>query len=141
MGNRLLYTESFYNSIEFLPIQIYLIFLFLLSYLMSKATIYLGASLPNYINQKTSFECGFDRLRTARQPFSLIFYHLALFYLVVDVETVLISPLIVTLGLRLNTNGISTAILWILFVVILAVGLTHERREGALRIKIRKTPR
>lgn len=41
-----------------------------------------------------SFECGFDRFRTARIPFSLHFFLITIIFLVFDLEVLLIMPFV-----------------------------------------------
>ena len=71
------------------------------------------------------YECGFDTLRSARLPFSLRFFLLAVIFLIFDVEIVLLFPLVGVVGADVCLCGAS-------FVSILVVGLFHEWREGSL---------
>nr|QJQ26870.1 NADH dehydrogenase subunit 3 [Osedax rubiplumus]QJQ26883.1 NADH dehydrogenase subunit 3 [Osedax rubiplumus] len=80
------------------------------------------------LNKYSPFECGFDPKNTARIPFSLRFFLLAVIFLVFDVEIVLIIPIPVTLLLTPS----STLFLSISIAMILAVGLFHEWNEGSL---------
>nr|YP_002929393.1 NADH dehydrogenase subunit 3 [Urechis unicinctus]ABR12809.1 NADH dehydrogenase subunit 3 [Urechis unicinctus] len=77
--------------------------------------------------EKTSpFECGFDPHKTARQPFSLRFFLLAVVFLVFDIEIVLLLPIVVETTSKMVVYGS------IIFLLILVVGLLHEWREGSL---------
>nr|YP_009740452.1 NADH dehydrogenase subunit 3 [Salina celebensis]QID03179.1 NADH dehydrogenase subunit 3 [Salina celebensis] len=75
------------------------------------------------------FECGFDPKSTARVPFSLRFYLIALVFLIFDVEITLILPIPV---LPILSNTLPLLILSCFFIIILIVGLFHEWNEGAL---------
>nr|QBC73218.1 NADH dehydrogenase subunit 3 [Pseudococculinidae sp. MNHN-IM-2013-40847] len=75
------------------------------------------------------FECGFDPLGSARLPFSLRFFLLAVIFLVFDVEIVLLFPAICK---SLNSFSASTYLSILLFILILIIGLFHEWNEGSL---------
>lgn len=81
-------------------------------------------SARSYSDREKSspFECGFDPKRSARIPFSLRFFLLAVIFLVFDIEIVLLIP--IPLSIKLN---ISEALLaGIPFLLILIAGLLHE---------------
>nr|YP_010283888.1 NADH dehydrogenase subunit 3 [Chlorophorus annularis]ULA45456.1 NADH dehydrogenase subunit 3 [Chlorophorus annularis] len=93
--------------------------------------------LVNSISKKTfndrekssPFECGFDPKSSARLPFSLQFFLIAMIFLIFDVEITLLLPIIVTMNI---TNTMNYFLLTIFFLVILIVGLIHEWKQGAL---------
>lgn len=79
--------------------------------------------------KESPFECGFDPIKSARLPFSLRFFLLAIIFLIFDVEIVLLFPILVEMsrGFRI------TLILGIfIFLIILIIGLFHEWNEGSL---------
>lgn len=83
--------------------------------------------------KKVAFECGFDKIRGARVPFSLQFYHLGLLFLIFDLELVLFMPLVVGLNASLFRMGAGGVFFFaVIFIFILLVGLGHEYREGTL---------
>nr|AXS65275.1 NADH dehydrogenase subunit 3 [Cerambycidae sp. 6 KM-2017] len=93
--------------------------------------------LVNIISKKTfidrekssPFECGFDPKNSARIPFSLQFFLIAVIFLIFDVEITLLFPLIKILK---TCNIILFFNLTMLFILILILGLYHEWNQGAL---------
>nr|YP_001798486.1 NADH dehydrogenase subunit 3 [Orchesella villosa]ABS57584.1 NADH dehydrogenase subunit 3 [Orchesella villosa] len=77
----------------------------------------------------TPFECGFDPKSSARVPFSLRFYLVALIFLIFDVEITLIMPIPIVFQ---QIKIISISMLTLYFILILIMGLFHEWNEGAL---------
>lgn len=79
--------------------------------------------------KSSPFECGFDPKNSARLPFSLRFFLLAVIFLVFDIEIVLLIPLPIAIK-----NGIllSTIFGARIFLLILIFGLLHEWNEGSL---------
>nr|ALO81710.1 NADH dehydrogenase subunit 3 [Phyllochaetopterus sp. AW-2015] len=79
--------------------------------------------------KSSPFECGFEPNKSARLPFSLRFFLLAVIFLIFDVELALILPT----PLLFNTKSILFAQLTILqILLVLLIGLIHEWYQGAL---------
>nr|QFG38956.1 NADH dehydrogenase subunit 3 [Cominella virgata brookesi] len=79
--------------------------------------------------KSSPFECGFDPIKSARLPFSLRFFLLAIIFLIFDVEIVLLFPILVSM-----VSSFSLALVFgtFIFLVILVLGLFHEWNEGSL---------
>nr|YP_010363622.1 NADH dehydrogenase subunit 3 [Tenebroides mauritanicus]UNZ12736.1 NADH dehydrogenase subunit 3 [Tenebroides mauritanicus] len=79
--------------------------------------------------KNSPFECGFDPKSSARMPFSLHFFLIAVIFLIFDVEITLLFPLISSLKttLILNYSYLSSFI-----IIILLGGTYHEWKQGAL---------
>nr|ALO76225.1 NADH deshydrogenase subunit 3 [Pleophylla sp. PLE01] len=96
--------------------------LIMISYIISKKTF--------MDREKASpFECGFDPKSSARMPFSLHFFLIAVIFLIFDVEITLLIPMIMTIKI---TNMINYFTLMSFFIIILLLGLYHEWNQGAL---------
>nr|AAK55289.2 NADH dehydrogenase subunit 3 [Thrips imaginis] len=72
------------------------------------------------------FECGFNFFNSARMPFSMQFFLIAIIFIIFDVEIILIIPLIPSIFK-------SNIILWtktsMMFLIILLVGILMEWKE------------
>nr|QTI82504.1 NADH dehydrogenase subunit 3 [Ministrombus variabilis] len=79
--------------------------------------------------KSSPFECGFDPIKSARLPFSLRFFLLAIIFLIFDVEIVLLFP---ALAMMMSGFSLQVALGTFLFLVILILGLFHEWNEGSL---------
>nr|ALO70903.1 NADH deshydrogenase subunit 3 [Scaphisoma boleti] len=75
------------------------------------------------------FECGFDPKSSARLPFSIQFFLIAVIFLIFDVEITLLIPLILILKM---TNLMIYFLISTFFIIILIIGLYHEWSQGAL---------
>nr|AOY40091.1 NADH dehydrogenase subunit 3 [Scolytinae sp. BMNH 1043104] len=108
----------------------------IMSSIISTITIIMIMML-NMISKKTfydrekmsPFECGFDPKNSARLPFSLHFFLIAIVFAIFDVELTLFLPIILLIK-TLNINNLTTCM--ILFLIILLFGLFHEWNQGAL---------
>ena len=78
--------------------------------------------------KNSPFECGFDPNKSARIPFSLRFFLLAVIFLIFDIEIVLLLPA----PLILTPAGFSILIPLSLFLIFLLLGLIYEWIEGSL---------
>jgi len=78
----------------------------------------------NLDREKSSpFECGFDPNHSARIPFSLRFFLLAVIFIVFDIEIVLIIPIPILHLLVTHPTALYGALI---FLTILLLGLFHE---------------
>jgi len=95
--------------------------------ILSVILILLNSSIRKKNNQErekpSPFECGFDPKRSARLPFSLRFYLIAVIFLIFDVEITLLLPLPIISSICHPT---SIRTLTVFFISILLIGLYHE---------------
>nr|YP_008815316.1 NADH dehydrogenase subunit 3 [Odontobutis sinensis]AGT79967.1 NADH dehydrogenase subunit 3 [Odontobutis sinensis]QYK91616.1 NADH dehydrogenase subunit 3 [Odontobutis sinensis]QYK91629.1 NADH dehydrogenase subunit 3 [Odontobutis sinensis] len=93
-------------------------------------TVSFWLPLMNPDQEKLSpYECGFDPLGSARLPFSLRFFLIAILFLLFDLEIALLLPL--PWGNQLPTPTLTH--FWAtLVLVILALGLVYEWMQGGL---------
>nr|ALA08464.1 NADH dehydrogenase subunit 3 [Dynomene pilumnoides] len=96
-------------------------FMFIASLLAKKSILDREKSSP--------YECGFDPKGSARLPFSLRFFLIAVIFLIFDVKITLLLPLASIIN---STNIFSWAVTGLLFLFILLLGLYHEWNQGAL---------
>nr|YP_009252451.1 NADH dehydrogenase subunit 3 [Caryanda sp. ZH-2016]ANA10345.1 NADH dehydrogenase subunit 3 [Caryanda sp. ZH-2016] len=90
----------------------------------------LSKKMINNREKSSPFECGFDPKSSARMPFSLRFFLIAVIFLIFDVEIALILPIVIIM----KTSNI---IIWMsssmFFIIVLLGGLYHEWNQGALK--------
>nr|YP_010303520.1 NADH dehydrogenase subunit 3 [Anaxilaus musgravei]QUT09472.1 NADH dehydrogenase subunit 3 [Anaxilaus musgravei] len=75
------------------------------------------------------FECGFDPKSSARTPFSIQFFLIAVLFLIFDIEIAIMLPIILTFKMSINKTWIFTITT---FMMILIMGLYHEWNNGVL---------
>nr|QRW36325.1 NADH dehydrogenase subunit 3 [Hydroporus despectus] len=82
--------------------------------------------------KNSPFECGFDPFNSARLPFSIQFFLIAVIFLIFDVEIALLLPMIMIMKISNLITMMSTTMF---FIFILLIGLYHEWNMGALNWK------
>nr|YP_009368773.1 NADH dehydrogenase subunit 3 [Thyestilla gebleri]ARN58018.1 NADH dehydrogenase subunit 3 [Thyestilla gebleri] len=107
--------------LSFMIMIITFIMIILINFLSKKSFMDREKSSP--------FECGFDPKNSARMPFSLQFFLIAVIFLIFDVEITLLLPLIITLNI---SNLMNYSFITLFFIIILIMGLFHEWNQGAL---------
>nr|BDB06962.1 NADH dehydrogenase subunit 3 [Etmopterus molleri] len=100
----------------------------LISLILAFVTFWLPLLNPD--NEKLSpYECGFDPLGSARLPFSLRFFLVAILFLLFDLEIALLLPLPWGDQLLMPLNSM----LWATSIIILlTLGLIYEWLQGGL---------
>nr|YP_010384969.1 NADH dehydrogenase subunit 3 [Amusiotheres obtusidentatus]UPL64966.1 NADH dehydrogenase subunit 3 [Amusiotheres obtusidentatus] len=79
--------------------------------------------------KNSPYECGFDPKGSARLPFSLRFFLIAVIFLIFDVEITLLLPIAPTFNISEMHTWLLTSIF---FLIILLMGLYYEWKMGAL---------
>nr|ASN65905.1 NADH dehydrogenase subunit 3 [Platychile pallida] len=108
-------------TISFIILLISMIMMFLANILSKKTFMDREKNSP--------FECGFDPMNSARLPFSIQFFLIAVIFLIFDVEIALLIPMIMIMKF---SNITYWMIVSFFFIIILLIGLYHEWNQGAL---------
>nr|UAM95662.1 NADH dehydrogenase subunit 3 [Coreamachilis coreanus] len=106
------------------------IMILIITLLMMTLASILSKKLINDREKNSPFECGFDPKNSARFPFSLRFFLIAVIFLIFDVEITLLLPMVM-ISNKININ--SWVVISMTFLIILLLGLYHEWHEGALK--------
>nr|AUN45079.1 NADH dehydrogenase subunit 3 [Macrophthalmus darwinensis] len=101
----------------------------LISYVVMTLATILAKKTISDREKNSPYECGFDPKGSARLPFSLRFFLIAVIFLIFDVEIALLLPIASTLNL---TNIFSWLFTSMIFLFILLLGLYYEWLQGAL---------
>nr|YP_009414176.1 NADH dehydrogenase subunit 3 [Peromyscus aztecus]ASN66921.1 NADH dehydrogenase subunit 3 [Peromyscus aztecus] len=82
-----------------------------------------------YTEKANPYECGFDPMSSARLPFSMKFFLVAITFLLFDLEIALLLPL----PWAVQINNINTMMLTAFILVsVLALGLAYEWMQKGL---------
>nr|WNH36853.1 NADH dehydrogenase subunit 3 [Gonostoma atlanticum] len=99
-----------------------------LSVALATLSLWLPLITPN-TEKLSPYECGFDPLGSARLPFSLHFFLIAILFLLFDLEIALLLPL--PWGNQLTTPP--SVLIWaITILTLLTLGLAYEWGQGGL---------
>nr|YP_003434423.1 NADH dehydrogenase subunit 3 [Beryx mollis]ABI85286.1 NADH dehydrogenase subunit 3 [Beryx mollis] len=100
----------------------------LLSSVLALVSFWLPQMTPDY-EKLSPYECGFDPLGSARLPFSLRFFLIAILFLLFDLEIALLLPL--PWGDQL-VSPLYTFIWATAVLMLLTLGLIYEWTQGGL---------
>nr|AXS65646.1 NADH dehydrogenase subunit 3 [Cleroidea sp. 3 KM-2017] len=103
--------------------------IFTISMIMMTLASILSKKTNSDREKNSPFECGFDPKSSARMPFSLHFFLIAVIFLIFDVEITLLFPLISSMKTAFLTDY---SYLTMFIIIILLGGTYHEWNQGAL---------
>nr|YP_009515419.1 NADH dehydrogenase subunit 3 [Ixos mcclellandii]ACY72127.1 NADH dehydrogenase subunit 3 [Ixos mcclellandii]ADE61198.1 NADH dehydrogenase subunit 3 [Ixos mcclellandii]APZ75420.1 NADH dehydrogenase subunit 3 [Ixos mcclellandii]AYD74801.1 NADH dehydrogenase subunit 3 [Ixos mcclellandii] len=99
-----------------------------LSIILTMINFWLAQMAPDQ-EKLSPYECGFDPLGSARLPFSIRFFLVAILFLLFDLEIALLLPL--PWAVQLNTP--ITTLAWAsVLILMLTLGLVYEWAQGGL---------
>nr|QWS05955.1 NADH dehydrogenase subunit 3 [Collocalia esculenta spilura]QWS05968.1 NADH dehydrogenase subunit 3 [Collocalia esculenta spilura]QWS05981.1 NADH dehydrogenase subunit 3 [Collocalia esculenta spilura]QWS05994.1 NADH dehydrogenase subunit 3 [Collocalia esculenta spilura] len=107
-------------------------FMLLLSLALSTILITLNfwlAQITPDSEKLSPYECGFDPLGSARLPFSIRFFLVAILFLLFDLEIALLLPLPWATQLQSPTSTLTWAST---IILLLTLGLIYEWSQGGL---------
>nr|QOL00822.1 NADH dehydrogenase subunit 3 [Zubovskya koeppeni] len=110
-----------------LSMSIFISFIIPMIVMMISST--LSKKLIHNREKSSPFECGFDPKSSARMPFSLRFFLIAVIFMIFDVEIALILPIIIIM----KSSNIMIWTTSMFFILVLLGGLYHEWNQGALQ--------
>nr|YP_010947980.1 NADH dehydrogenase subunit 3 [Nomeus gronovii]WMI34917.1 NADH dehydrogenase subunit 3 [Nomeus gronovii] len=99
-----------------------------LSTILAIVSFWLPQMTPDH-EKLSPYECGFDPLGSARLPFSLRFFLVAILFLLFDLEIALLLPL--PWGDQL-TSPLTTFVWAAVVLTLLTLGLIYEWLQGGL---------
>nr|BCD55642.1 NADH dehydrogenase subunit 3 [Oceanodroma castro] len=99
-----------------------------LSLILTVLNFWLAQTNPDP-EKLSPYECGFDPLGSARLPFSIRFFLVAILFLLFDLEIALLLPLPWATQLQSPT----TTLIWAtILILLLTLGLIYEWTQGGL---------
>ena len=115
------------NYTEYLPIFIFVVIAFFMSFGFAFLSGVVGPSKPDK-EKLSAYECGFEPFEDARVKFDVRFYLVAILFIIFDLEVAFLFPWAISLSLIGFTGYLSMMI----FLLILTVGFIYEWKKGAL---------
>lgn len=118
---------------SFLPVAILLIYAVIVCGAIFLLTTVLGPSNP-LASKLSVYECGVKPEGTARRPFKMHFYLIAVMFLLFDVEAAFFFPWALVYRESLKTDA-TLLIALMVYMGLLVLGLIYVFRKDALRLK------
>nr|YP_009024576.1 NADH dehydrogenase subunit 3 [Amolops ricketti]AHL84096.1 NADH dehydrogenase subunit 3 [Amolops ricketti] len=100
----------------------------LISILLATISFWLPSIIPD-TEKLSPYECGFDPLGSARLPYSMRFFLVAILFLLFDLEIALLLPTPWAVQL---TNPLMVIIWTSVIIILLTLGFIYEWMQGGL---------
>nr|QKI36966.1 NADH dehydrogenase subunit 3 [Podargus ocellatus] len=100
----------------------------ILTIILTSLNLWLTQTIPD-LEKLSPYECGFDPLGSARLPFSIRFFLVAIMFLLFDLEIALLLPLPWAIQLQ---SPPMTLIWTSTIILLLTIGLIYEWTQGGL---------
>jgi NADH-quinone oxidoreductase subunit A len=113
--------------IEYLPILIFLVFAFLLSFGAFFFSIVAGKR-SSYAEKDSTYECGFEPFDDSRGKFEVKFYLVAILFIIFDLEIIFLFPW----AIAFDEIGQFGFLSMMFFLFVLTIGFVYEWMKGAL---------
>ena len=112
---------------NYLPVLVFMILGLVLGLVMMGAGSLFSSSHPDP-EKNSPYECGFSAFESARIPFNVRFYLVAILFIIFDLETAFFFPWALALR-KIGWFGFSAMML---FLGLLVIGFIYEWKRGAL---------
>jgi len=112
---------------SYFTVLVFIVLGIVLSIVMLSAGHLLSKSAPS-ADKNSPYECGFPAFETARLPFDVRFYLVAILFILFDLETAFFVPW----ALVLRQIGWLGFFAMMLFLGLLIIGFIYEWKRGAL---------
>lgn len=117
------------SSVEnYLPIFIFLIIAVAFALILTIIPFFVSPKGKYSSDKNSPYECGFEEFDSARVPFDVRFYLVAILFIIFDLEIALLFPWAIVI----REIGLFGFFSMIFFLFILAVGFIYEWKKGAL---------
>ena len=94
----------------------------------------LGSGQQRQLEKLAAFECGLEPLGDSRMKFEILYFLIALLYLIFDLEIVLLFPLAITCTSLFSLYSPLAFSALLLFLILLTLAFLYEWFMGALDI-------
>lgn len=112
---------------QYLPLLVFILVALGMGVVLLSVGGFLGVKRPD--DEKNSpYECGFDPFESARLPFDVRFYLVAILFIIFDLETAFFFPWALVLR-KIGWFGFGAMMI---FLGLLVIGFIYEWKKGAL---------
>lgn len=112
---------------EYFPVLIFLLIALALGVGLILFGLILNRHKPD-VEKASPYECGFPAFSSARLPFDVRFYLVAILFIIFDLETAFFFPW----AISLHKIGWFGFISMMIFLSLLVIGFIYEWKKGAL---------